>query len=66
MGRLAWTSELEYHPDMIMFLEPRLDDVTKAEIAGQLTLDIVKQRTGKAGVKIHLAFDKATQRMTEL
>ncbi len=70
MSRLAWTSELEYHPDMIMLLEPAfdVDEVTKVkrEVPGHVDLDVVKQRTGKAGVKVRFKFSKETQRMVQV
>lgn len=71
LSRLAWTSELEYHPDMIMFLEPAVDTDPmlagrKTEVPGHVDLDIVKQRTGQAGVKVRFKFDKSTQRIVQV
>lgn len=64
LSRLAWTAELEYHPDVIMFLEQMVENGKPVD--GKLELDVIKQRTGRAGVKVSLGFNRSWQRVKEL
>lgn len=64
LSRLAWSAELEYHPDAIGFLEQVIDGAGKP-VPDKLTLDIQKQRTGRSPFTVALHFDKATQRIWE-
>lgn len=67
LSRLAWTSELEYHADVVGFVFPVLDQATKKPVEPtQIRFEIEKNRVGIAKWYVDYRFDKATQRIWEI